>query len=195
MTELIATCGNQPEVPDHSHNRADLYHQLPEAHAVALVGPPMSGKTDTVLQMAREALESGPVIYAALEEGKAALCARMRNIGAEPEDFTILDQVPRITYTHNEAGAIEVFNYFLAEMRAALVVIDSLAYVRSKADDDDIIEANLKALASLEALATTQNVRVVIVHHIKNLADVARFPEVVKAILYQRNGIAEWMDP
>lgn len=161
----------------------DLYHQLPEGHAVALVGAPMAGKTDTALRIAREALGSGPVIYAALEDGEAVLRARMHDdLGADPEDWggmTIVSEMPRVS--------INVAMYlgrYLAEMRGALVVVDSLVYVRPKADDDDD-GASLEALANFEVIAINYSARILIIHHIKNLAEFAKFPSVVKTILHQ----------
>lgn len=164
----------------------ELLHQLPPAGVALLVGAPMAGKTSTALHLAREAVKAGPVIFAALEDREAVLRERIRDeLGPEDADelwdMTILPELPRIGA---DPGVFDVLERHLVEMRPALLVVDSLAFIMDKTDQT----SQKEALDQLQILALKHGARFVVVHHIKLSDKAASLSAVVSATLNQHAG-------
>lgn len=154
----------------------EIYDQLPTTGVTLIVGAPMAGKTETALQLSAIAEEEGPVIYAALEDGGAVIRERIDDRFAA----VILPEVPRLGA---DPGLMDVFEHHLSEMKAALMVIDSLAYVMPGNED-----TYGEALKQLEAFAIDHDVRVLVVHHIRETATLSDLTPLVSATLHQQQG-------
>lgn len=114
--------------------------------------------------------QQGDVLYLALEDYPRRLQSRMKRILGDdtpwPEVLHFETQFPRL-----DAGAVtKIQAWISARSNPSLVIIDTLAKIRgSKTDKDSAYEADYRAIGELHALASTSNIAIIIVHHVRKM--------------------------
>jgi AAA domain/RepB DNA-primase from phage plasmid len=110
----------------------------------------------------------GDVLYCALEDSKRRLQARMTKlmgISQEwPKRLSFRCEMPRLS-----AGGLDVIREWItSHPKARLVVIDTLAMVRSpKKQDESTYDSDYAAVLELRKLANETGIAIVVVHHLR----------------------------
>jgi hypothetical protein len=140
-------------------------------------GKPKIGKSWLLLHMAHEvaiggytlgglSCEQGDVLYCALEDNQRRLQRRMLklfNIDEWPSNLTFACEMPKLA-----TGGIKFIKDWIGKARPRLVVIDTLAMVRSPARrDQSTYDADYAAVKELRDLAAEHDVAIIIVHHLR----------------------------
>jgi hypothetical protein len=108
----------------------------------------------------------GDVLYCALEDGEQRLQSRMRKLIGQggPKRLTFCYSMPRLA----DGGLTVIRDWTLAHPEARLIVIDTLAMVRSpKKQDESTYDADYAAVLELRQLATEFGIAIVVVHHLR----------------------------
>lgn len=146
-----------------------------------LGGKPKIGKSwmavDFGMAIARSGLalgsipcKQGSVLYCALEDNKRRLQRRMRKLYGDecgwPKSFHFTTQLKRL-----DDGGLDDLRDWMLEHDPALVIIDTLACVRSsnKRDGGSGYDADYAALAPLQQLAGELGVCIVVIHHLRKM--------------------------
>ena len=98
------------------------------------------------------------VLYVSLEEGLGDLVRRFAKMGANADNIRVIDSLP-------VKGAL---NHIAAEVHhfgAKLIVIDSLAALATAIEDENSATGWTAFLRELTAIARTQNVAIIVIHH------------------------------
>jgi hypothetical protein len=150
---------------------------IPEGASI-LAGPSKSGKSRMSLGLAGAVatggmalgsvrVESGSVLYLALEDGKRRLQKRLGQMlqtwgGTAPSNLYV-----EITWPRLGDGGLEGLEDWLEDHRdCRLVIIDTLAKVRDRRQDgDSIYSSDYDAVAKMQTLALAYGVGILIVHH------------------------------
>lgn len=146
-----------------------------------LVGSPKLGKSWLCLGLAvsiagggralgKIPVDSGPVLYAALEDTPRRLQGRLRAVlqsEAVPDDLHIITSLPR-----GLQMAELVSEWLDCNPGARLVIIDVLRKVTNRTDSrSNGYEADYDSMGLLKALADKHGVAVLAVHHTRKMAD------------------------
>jgi hypothetical protein len=138
-------------------------------------GKPKIGKSwlmlDITLQVAAGGevlgvkVQGGDVLYAALEDNARRLKDRLGMISPFtdlPANLTFWTEMPLL----DDGGLAELEKWIAGSANPALIVIDTLAKVRSsKRKDETNYEADYKALSGLQRLAIRSGIAIIVVHH------------------------------
>ena len=114
--------------------------------------------------------EQGEVLYLALEDNPRRLKSRMtklfgRNIDW-PSALRFETQWPRL----NEGGVKKIREWIEGRANPRLVIIDTLGKVRGDQNkQDSAYQADYKAMAELQTLASEMGVAIIIVHHVRKM--------------------------
>jgi len=161
---------------------------LPEGLAL-LAGKPKLGKSWLALGLAvakasggvalgKIPVERGEVLYLALEDNRRRLQNRLRKVldGAPPPGgLHIATEWARV----DEGGAEDLDDWLAVHPDAGLVVVDILKVVRPAVSGNrGIYDADYEALQSMQRLAGTHGVSVLVVHHTRKMAAVDPVDEV-----------------
>ena len=186
------TIGRRPGVFKGTFTAADLMSEelppvrwavpgiLPEGLSL-LAGKPKLGKSWLALGLAvakasggvalgKIPVEQGEVLYLALEDNRRRLQNRLRKVldGAPPpEGLHIATEWARV----DEGGAEDMDDWLAVHPEAGLVVVDILKVVRPAVSGNrGIYDADYEALQSMQRLAGTHGVSVLVVHHTRKMA-------------------------
>ena len=162
---------------------------LPEGLSL-LAGKPKLGKSWLALGLAvakasgggvalgKIPVDQGEVLYLALEDNRRRLQNRLRKVlGGDPppEGLHIATEWARV----DEGGAEALDDWLATHPDAGLVVVDILKVVRpSVSGNRGIYDADYEALQSMQRLAGTHGVSVLVVHHTRKMAAVDPVDEV-----------------
>jgi DNA-binding NarL/FixJ family response regulator len=153
---------------------------LPEGLSL-LAGKPKLGKSWLALGLAvakasggvalgKIPVERGEVLYLALEDNRRRLQNRLRKVldgSAAPEGLHIATEWARV----DEGGAEALDDWLAVHPDAGLVVVDILKVVRPRVSGNrGIYDADYEALQSMQKLAGTHGVTVLVVHHTRKMA-------------------------
>jgi RecA-family ATPase len=107
----------------------------------------------------------GDVLYCALEDSLRRLKSRLTKLSLGfPERLTFLTEMPRLT----EGGLDLIRDWLKAHPEARLVIIDTLAMVRtSRKREDTNYDADYAAVLELRKLANELKIAIVVVHHLR----------------------------
>lgn len=108
----------------------------------------------------------GDVLYAALEDGERRLRARLDKRDTWPERLTFWTEMEGL-----ERGGLDQLRGWCAEVPdPQLVIIDTFAKVRSpKGRDEQQYDADYRQAGALKALADSQGVAVLLIHHTRKM--------------------------
>ena len=152
---------------------------LPEGLAI-LGGKPKMGKSWLALNLGLAVAsggvslgltkcEPGDVLYLALEDTDRRLQSRLLSILGEasaPASLTLTTAWPRL----DESGVEELETWLRTHPEARLVIIDTLAKVRSpRGRNDTLYESDYAAVAALKALADRFGVAILVLHHLRKM--------------------------
>jgi hypothetical protein len=141
-------------------------------------GKPKIGKSWLLLHIAHEvaiggytlgglSCEQGDVLYCALEDNQRRLQRRMTklfDIEAWPSNLTFACEMPRLA----NGGIKFIKDWIEKAQRPRLVIIDTLAMVRSPArKDQSSYDADYAAVKELRDLAAEHGIAIIIVHHLR----------------------------
>mgnify|MGYP003631971626 CR=1 FL=1 len=147
---------------------------LPEGLTV-LAGKPKAGKSWLVLDWAVSVahggtamgsvdVEGGDVLYLALEDNQRRLKGRMelmQRYGTRPTRLAYATEAPRV----NE-GFVERMESWLDDYpETRLIIIDTLQRIRPQTSGNNVYKEDYEAVQSLQDLAGSRNISIVIVHH------------------------------
>src|SRR5215212_3423803 len=153
---------------------------LPEGLSL-LVGKPKKGKSWMGLGMCESVatggvafgvrhVEQGDALYLALEDNRKRLKRRLKKIlngDPAPDNMHLYTEWPRL----DEGGAEQLDAWLTEHPDARLVVIDTLAKIRSsEARGQNIYAEDYAALEQLLPLAAKHGVGIVVVHHLRKMA-------------------------
>jgi DNA-binding NarL/FixJ family response regulator len=161
---------------------------LPEGLSL-LAGKPKLGKSWFALGLAvakasggvalgKIPVDRGEVLYLALEDNRRRLQNRLRKVlngDPPPEGLHIATEWARV----DEGGAEDLDDWLATHPDAGLVVVDILKVVRPAVSGNrGIYDADYEALQSMQRLAGTHGVSVLVVHHTRKMAAVDPVDEV-----------------
>jgi RecA-family ATPase len=141
-------------------------------------GKPKIGKSSLLLHMAHEvaiggyalgglSCEQGDVLYCALEDNQRRLQRRLTklfDIDEWPLNLTFACEMPRLA----NGGIKFIKDWIEKAERPRLVIIDTLAMVRSAArKDQSTYDADYAAVKKLRDLAGEHGIAIIIVHHLR----------------------------
>jgi hypothetical protein len=142
-------------------------------------GKPKIGKSWLLMHMAYSvaeggytlggmACEQGDVLYCALEDNQRRLQRRMiklfPDIESWPSNLTFACEMPRLA----NGGITFIKDWIATAGRPRLVIIDTLAMVRSPArKDQSTYDADYAAVKELRDLAAEHGIAIIIVHHLR----------------------------
>jgi hypothetical protein len=110
----------------------------------------------------------GTVLYCALEDNPRRLQRRMHRLcghkGSWPERLHLTTSMPRL-----EDGGLEWLEEWITSNAPALVIIDTLAAVRTRRGKEHNYDADYAALTPLQKLAGETEVSIVVVHHLRKM--------------------------
>jgi DNA polymerase len=150
---------------------------LPEGLAL-FAGKPKIGKSWLLYQIAWSVAEggktlggyqclSGDVLYCALEDNKRRMkkrLAKQRPGETPPAGLFLTAEMPRLA----EGGLDYIRNWLKTVKRPRLVIIDTLAVVRTPAKrNQTAYEADYEALLELRNLAAEYRIAIVVTHHLR----------------------------
>jgi hypothetical protein len=111
----------------------------------------------------------GDVLYCALEDNKRRVKSRLNKLVASNADLSRL-----FFYTYDEMGRLSqggldsIRNWLKSVPQPRLVIIDTLAVVRSaKKKDESSYDADYNAVLELRGLASEFGVAIIVVHHLR----------------------------
>jgi hypothetical protein len=109
----------------------------------------------------------GDVLYCALEDSKRRLQSRMTKlVGSQgyPKGLSFRCEMPRLS-----GGGLDVIRDWIAsQQKPRLVIIDTLAMVRSpKKQDESTYDSDYAAVLELRKLANETGVAIIVVHHLR----------------------------
>ena len=165
---------------------------LPEGCTI-LAGRPKLGKSwlalDIALAVARGSYclgdiecPKGDVLYLALEDNPRRLKSRVDKVSPPrcddkwPHDLDFATEWPRC-----EEGGLDAMREWLeSKANPRLIIVDVLAQFRSgRGGQENLYEADYKAVKALQALAAEYSIAIVIVHHVrKGMGDADPFERV-----------------
>lgn len=107
----------------------------------------------------------GDVLYCALEDSLRRIKARMAKLGLQPSKrLTFCYEMPRLSV----GGLAAIREWIASQPNPRLVIIDTLAMVRSpKQQDESTYDSDYAAVKELRKLANETGVAIVIVHHLR----------------------------
>jgi hypothetical protein len=107
----------------------------------------------------------GDVLYAALEDNQRRLQRRLTKLGGPfPANLTFTCEMPRLA----DGGLQYIKDWIKSAQRPKLVIIDTLAMVRSPArKDQTAYEADYERVRTLRDLAAEHHLAIIIVHHLR----------------------------
>lgn len=154
--------------------------KLVTAGLTIIASPPKFGKSWFVLDICLSVAMGGTVLgyrceragtlYLALEDSERRLKARMEKIlngRAAPDNFHIVTTAPTLG-----TGLIEALDGYMAQHSdVGLIVIDTLQKVRDLGGSRDVYGRDYADVGALKKFADTHNISVVLVHHLRKMAD------------------------
>lgn len=115
------------------------------------------------------AVEGGPVLYLALEDGPRRTQARLRMLLGEeapPANLAFAFDWPAL----DEGGADALDAWLIAHPGARLIVIDTLKRVRARESGRErLYDADYDAIKPLQELAKARGVAIVVTHHLRKV--------------------------
>lgn len=113
-------------------------------------------------------VEQGPVLYAALEDGKTRLQSRLRTItgGNAPHDLIITEILPTAPKATNVLD-----EYLTVHRDTRLVIVDVLQKVRPVNESQNQYKADYQLVGALKDLADKHEICIILVTHIRKMAD------------------------
>lgn len=160
-----------------------------------LAGAPKVGKSWLALDMAvavaggmqclGHTCATGSVLYLGLEDNERRLQARMnRLVGtgrARPLQLTFATRWPRI----GDGGAEEIESWIRKEDSARLVVVDVLAMMKpiERRKNSPQYDADYGAVKALQAIASTHNIAILVIHHTRKMRSEADALENISGTL------------
>jgi AAA domain len=112
--------------------------------------------------------DRGTVLYCALEDNPRRLQRRMHKLcghkGSWPESLHLTTTMARL-----EDGGLEWLEDWIISNEPTLVIIDTLAAVRTKSGAEHSYEADYAALTPLQKLAGNLEVSIIVVHYLRKM--------------------------
>jgi hypothetical protein len=152
---------------------------LPEGASI-LAGKPKGGKSWLALNLALAVasggtalggvpVDSGDVLYLALEDTQRRLKKRLQRLlrptGAAPARLTLHTHWRRM----EEGGLLDLVKWLADHPEARLVVIDTLAKVRSDTRRDTVYQQDYEVISCVKAIADKHGVTILLIHHVRKM--------------------------
>ncbi|AYD48226.1 hypothetical protein D6B99_11820 [Arachidicoccus soli] len=110
-------------LPDMSDDWKNTFGEIPNSFIMLAFGDSGNGKSSFIMQIIREIMHLGTILYVALEEGISATVQRNINRAfAEDEYYT------NIRFTDHTSNYETLFDYLKGRNRERFIIIDSLQY-------------------------------------------------------------------